>query len=529
MTHRGWSELVRYALLSATLVFAGAGTVRAQTEPRSDLTYDLLVRGGMVLDGSGGPGLSADILIHGGRIAFIGDVDPQTVRANRTIDATGRTVTPGFIDPHAHGNPFDTPAFENFLAMGVTTICLGQDGSSPAGERIRTWMDGVDAAVPGTNIALLVGHGTVRRMAGVPVDAHPDAEQLKRMVELVESALRAGCFGLSTGLEYTAGSHADRRELVAVARPVGQAGGLVMSHMRSEDDDQIEAALDELFDQGVDAGSAVHISHIKVVYGRGVERAEEILVRMQQARERGLRVTADLYPYLASYTGIGIVFPEWAKAPHDYGRVVAERRDELAEYLRRRVTRRNGPEATLLGTGAWKGRTLAEVAAGLGKSFEDVLIDDIGPSGASGAYFVMDDALQQRLLMDPNVMVCTDGSPDMHHPRGYGAFARIIREFVRERGALSLSEAVRKMTGLPARTLGLADRGRLRPGYAADLLIFDPESVTDRATYEEPHQLAEGFDWVIVNGRVVREGGRFNGLRNGQMLRRPRTSSGEGR
>jgi N-acyl-D-amino-acid deacylase len=348
------------------------------------------------------------------------------------------------------------------------------------------------------------------------------------MVELVESALRAGCFGLSTGLEYTAGAHADLRELVAVARPVGQAGGLVMSHMRSEDDDQIEAALDELFDQGLDSGSAVHISHIKVVYGRDAERAEEILVRMQQARERGLRVTADLYPYLASYTGIGIVFPEWAKAPNDYARVVAERRDELAEYLRHRVTRRNGPEATLLGTGPWKGRTLAEVASELGKPFEEVLIDDIGPSGASGAYFVMDDALQQRLLMDPSVMVCTDGGPDMHHPRGYGAFARIIGEFVLQRGSLSLPEAVHKMSGLPARTLGLADRGLLRPGYAADLLVFDPASVTDRATYEEPHQLAEGFDLVIVNGRVVREGGRSNGTRNGRMLRRPRASFREG-
>jgi N-acyl-D-amino-acid deacylase len=311
-------------------------------------------------------------------------------------------------------------------------------------------------------------------------------------------------------------------ELVAIAEPVASAGGMVMSHIRNEDDDQIEESLRELISQGEGSGCAVHVSHIKVVYGRGAGRAEEILELMQKARERGVTVTADLYPYNASYTGIGIVFPDWSLAPNDYATVVAERRIELADYLRRRVNARNGPEATLLATAPWRGKTLAQAAREAGKPFEDLLIDDIGPGGASGAYFVMDPELQARLLKDPHVMVSTDGSPTMFHPRGYGAFARIIREFVIERRLLSIEEAVHKMSGLTASAMDLdmQHRGILAPGCAADILIFSPDNVRDRATYEEPHKLAAGMDWVIVNGIVEREEGIFTGRYGGLVLRR---------
>jgi N-acyl-D-amino-acid deacylase len=243
---------------------------------------------------------------------------------------------------------------------------------------------------------------------------------------------------------------------------------------------------------------------------------------MQAARTAGLRVTADIYPYNASYTGIGIVFPDWAKPPQDYAQVVKVRRAELAEHLRCRVTSRNGPGATLFGTDPWTGRTLAEVAAELGKPFEDVLIDEIGPDGASAAYFVMDAALQERLLVDPHVMICSDGSPTMQHPRGHGAFARVIRKFVVERKLLTLEEAVHKMTGLAAATIGLEriKRGRLAEGYAADLLVFDPQQVRDNATYRQPHQLATGFAWVIVNGQIARENGKATGVRAGLVLKR---------
>jgi N-acyl-D-aspartate/D-glutamate deacylase len=267
----------------------------------------------------------------------------------------------------------------------------------------------------------------------------------------------------------------------------------------------------------------VQVSHIKIVYGHGVDRAEEILAVLDAARAEGLDVTADLYPYTASYTGIGIVFPAWAKEPNDYDEVVRTKRPELAEYLRRRVTLRNGPEATLFGTGKWTGKTLAEVAAELDKPFEDALIDDIGPNGASAAYFVMSPEVMERFLVDPHVMICSDGSPTSSHPRGHGAQARVIRKYVVEDEKLSLEEAVRKMTGLPAATLGLdkMGRGRVQSGFAADLLVFDPARVRDNATFEEPRQLAEGFDWVIVNGKIAREDGQFTDARTGRVLRRP--------
>jgi N-acyl-D-amino-acid deacylase len=297
-----------------------------------------------------------------------------------------------------------------------------------------------------------------------------------------------------------------------------------MSHLRSEDDDQLDRALDELVEQGARSGARVHVAHIKVVYGRGAARAEELLARMQAARDRGVRLSADLYPYEASYTTIGIVFPDFAKSARGYKKVAAARRAELADYLRKRVALRNGPEATLFATPPWRGKTLAAVAKAANKPFEDVLIDDIGPNGASAAFFVLDDALQSRLLADPRVMLSTDGRPGSRHPRAYGSFARVIEEYVRKRGALPLEEAVRKMSGLAAETVGLdriePKRGLLRAGYAADVVVFDPAKIRVRASYAEPNLLSEGFEWVLVNGQVVREKGAHPSVRPGKLLLR---------
>jgi N-acyl-D-amino-acid deacylase len=443
----------------------------------------------------------------------------------QVIDAAGKIVAPGFIDAHAHGNPLseDNKVFHNFLAMGVTTICLGQDGSSPRREDLRPWMDEVDEAGPGVNVVPFVGHATVRRLSGAELDPNPTDEQLAKMAELVADAMDAGCFGLTTGLEYSGGRPASDRELAAVATPVGERGGLVMSHMRTEDDDAVESAIDELVNQGRAGNSAVHVSHIKVVSGHGAARAEEILAHMERARQEGVTITADIYPYTASSTGIGIVFPDWALPPNDYDEVVATRRDELAAYLRERIAFRNGPEATLIGSGQWAGKTLAEIAEELEKPFEDVLIDDLPPGSVSGAYFVMDEELQARLLVDPHVMICSDGSPTSSHPRGHGAFARVIHHFVYETEQLTLEEAVHKMTGLPAATIGLdaVGRGTIAAGNAADIVIFDPHAVNDAANFVEPRELAEGFDTVIVNGQVARLDGEFTDVGAGRVLRRP--------
>ena len=482
--------------------------------------YDSLIFGGIVIDGTGTPGKKVDLLIRGDRIVAIGRIDTTQITVKEHIDVRGRVVTPGFIDIHAHGNPTRTPEFQNFTTMGITTIVLGQDGSSPG--NISEWMKQVEEARPALNIATLIGHGTVRNQAEVKLNPNPSSQDLQNMTRLVEQGLEAGCFGLSTGLEYQPGSLANMEELVSIALPVGEHGSIVQSHLRSEDDDVVQASIAELIDQGERGKCAVHVSHIKVVYGRGVGRAEDILSQMDEARRKGIHITADFYPYTASYTGIGIVFPDWVKPPHNYAEVMGSRRTELSEYLRRRVNQRNGPESTLFGTGSWAGRTLSQIAEDLGKPFEDVLMDDIGPRGAGAAYFVMDQELQDRLIVDPHVMICSDGSPTMRHPRGYGAFAKVIRYYVRETQMLSLEEAIHKMTGLPAETMGLVDmkRGLLKPGFYADVLVFDPDQVYDKATYENPHQLAEGFDWIIVNGTVVRAEGRFTGSRGGMVLRR---------
>lgn len=514
-----------YVALSILVTGAGAEPRTADTGGPASAPYDLLIDGGTLIDGSGEPGRQADLLIRGDRIARIGQIEAADVSVKRVIDATGLVVTPGFIDAHSHGDPLKRPGLDNFLAMGVTTICVGQDGSSPS--NLGSWMRQVEASRTGANIVPFVGHGTVRKLSGVGLQPDPTPTQMQAMQSLVRQAMVRGCWGLTTGLEYQPGSFADLDELIALAKPVAAANGLVMSHMRSEDDDKISGALGELLAQGQGSGCPVHVSHIKVTYGHGAPRAEQVLEQMQTARQAGLTVTADIYPYTASYTGIGIVFPDWAKPPHDYTEVVKSRRGELADYLRRRVTLRNGPDATLLGSGPHAGKTLAQVANELGKPFEDVLIDDITLSGASAAYFVMDAELQDRLLIEPQVMICSDGSATSRHPRGHGAFARVIRKFVVEDQRLPLEEAVHKMTGLSAATVGLdrLRRGRLAQGWAADVLIFDPLGVRDNATYEKPHRLATGFDRVIVNGQVVRVKDRPTGLRAGRLLRRPSDST----
>jgi len=482
-------------------------------------SIDLLIEHGRVLDGRGGEAVDADVVVVGDTIVFVGDTAfsdaDREQRIARTIDAAGRIVAPGFIDLHSHGDPLETPQMENFLAMGVTTITLGQDGDSPDVGPLANWLGEVRDGGIGTNLAMFVGHGTLRDQSGIGMAADPEPADLERMLAMLDETLDY-TFGLSTGLEYNPGLNAKIAELRALAGVVGKHGRMIMSHMRNEDDEALEASIAELLEQGEDA--RVHVSHLKSVYGRGESRADEILGILADARANGIEITADIYPYSASYTGIGIVFPVWAKTEEQFAVAKAERRDELAAYLRDRVNRRNGPEATLIGTGRWTGRTLADVAHELELPFEDVLIDEIGPTGASGAYFVMNDALQARLLRDPDVGVCSDGSPTGFHPRGHGTFARIIESYVNKEHVLTLAEAVRKMTSFAAGVLRIADRGTISPGMKADIIVFDPARVHETATYPEPLQLAEGFDIVIVNGMVARENGMLAAGLHGRVL-----------
>ncbi len=542
-----------FFLLPLLLLFTGCGPADTPDRERDTDTREarqtvasellagdvpVLIYNARIVDGSGSEARAGEVLVEGGRIAGVfwqdeGDGLPADLRERgdlTRIDAGGMVLAPGFIDAHAHGNPLSTPDFDNFLYMGVTTISLGQDGRSPEDGPVAAWMDRVDERGTGVHILHFIGHGTVRDRVEAPPVTGLEPRVLEQMQQVIADAMRDGSFGLSTGTEYNPGYHADAEELAAIARPVAKYGGLVMSHIRSEDDDLVEAAIEELAEQGRRSGARVHVSHIKIVFGKGEERAEEVLALLHRIRDDGVEITADLYPYAASFTGIGIVFPDWAMPPNDFDSVRTHRREELQAFLRERIMLRNGPEATLFGTQPWAGMTLAEVADSLGKPFEDVLIDDIPPGSASAAYFVMDEDVVRRLLLDPLVMVSSDGSPTMRHPRGYGSFAKIIRQYVVDEGVLALEEAVRKMTGLTASTLGLDDPGRvdvprglIREGFAADLVVFDPERVRDRATFEEPHRLAGGMSWVFVDGVPVIADGVRQPVNPAGVIRRQAT------
>lgn len=481
--------------------------------------WDWHISGGTIIDGTGSDAIDTDILIKGDSIGFVGPVDPDTISVANQMDADGKVITPGFVDVHAHGDPLETPGFRNFLGMGVTTILLGQDGSSPAVGELDSWFAKVQEKQPAVNIAMLSGHGSIRRKIDVGKQ-NPTQQELQQMERLLQSDLEAGAFGMSTGLEYVPGMYAGDEELERLAKAVGEQDAVIMSHMRSEDDSKMEASLDELAGQG--EFTQVHASHLKVVYGEGGDRAEEILKYMDEFRNDGIEITADTYPYAASFTGIGIVFPDWAKTESEWQSAVRERPDVLRRFLADKVEQRNGPDAILFGSGDYAGQTLREAANQEGKSPIDLLME-MGPEAASAAHFVMNQELQDRIVQGDQVMISSDGSPTMRHPRGYGSFAKIIRYYVNEKELLSLEEAVYKMSGLPAKTLGLTDRGTIQKGKKADLLIFDPQEIEDRATFENPHGLAKGFDWIMVNGKLVRENSEFKQVRVGNLLKKDRS------
>lgn len=480
--------------------------------PPPPAVWDLAIHNVRIVDGTGAPAQTGGVLVHAGRIYHVGAFDLDTLAVDVVVDGEGKVLAPGFIDPHAHGDALETPGFQNFLAQGVTTIFLGKDGSSPLPGELGQVMDDIDALGPWVHVGWFIGHGSLR--VASPTGYGPSTPaSLDWMEAALEEGFAAGALGLSLGLEYDGGRGADAEELTRLGRVVARHDGVVSSHMRNEDADQVEGALEELLAQGRSSGARVHVSHLKVVLGNDIAQADRILARLAEARTEGIRASADVYPYTASFTGLSILFPDWARPPANYEEAVRTRGDELREHLRARVLSRNGPEATLLASGTWRGQTLAQVAATEGVPFEDILVR-LGPGGARAAYFVMNDAVMRHFLLDPHVLVSTDGSPTMLHPRGYGSFAWVLETLVMREGRLTLEEAVRKMTGATAARFHLSDparmavpRGVVRPGFAADLVLFDPAAVRATATFEAPHTLTEGMVGVWVAGvRVVEDG-----------------------
>ena len=519
----GWSRREVLGAMVASTACAMAPPLWATgTQARLE---GVLLRDVLLVDGTGTPGRRTDVLVRGDRIERIGAISARGLPGIRVIDGGGRVLAPGFIDLHTHGNPLTT-SYAPFLAMGVTTVLLGQDGGSPslpdagtAADSLPAWMDAMDRTTPDINVATLSGHGALRRRAGIDDGTRkPSDAQLAHLQAVLEQDLSAGAFGMSTGLEYVPGRYAETRELASLGPVIAARDGIAMSHMRSEDVGDVRDSIRELV---AAAGPArAHVSHLKVVYGKGEAMAEDLLAFIRSLRGPGQPLTADAYPYEASYTGVAILFPEWALPPSDYAAVLESRRDELRDYLQQRMEKRGGPAALLFGTGRYAGSTLAQVAEQAGRPFAEVLLE-LGPGGGQAAHFVMDRELQDRLLLDPTVAVATDHSPGGSHPRGAGTFAKWIEDFAVRTQRVPLAEAVRKASALPASILGLGDRGTIRVGARADLLLFDPARVHARADYMDPKALAEGFDVVLVNGRPAYEAGALVG-QSGRLLRKGR-------
>ncbi len=535
-------------------------------------TYDILIRGGRVIDGTGNPWFSADVAVKDGRIVAIGRLEGAT--ATRVIDARGLYVVPGFIDLHSHadeglGSP-RTRANPNMIMQGVTTVVVNQDGRSPwpiAEQKALYERQGI-----GTNVVLMVGHGTVRNLIMKEDIQRPATpEEIERMKALVRQGLEEGAFGLSAGLEYVPGRWSTTEELVELAKVVAAYGGFYIAHQRSEGRDpmwknasdptpsiDLLQAVKETIEISARSGVVAVASHLKAK-GASYWGSSYAAVRLiAEARERGLPVYADQYPYDTTGTdGQTVLIPLWALAEEgvDVGgqlgqlaRGRAEVFARLKENLQRRladpkvretiradiaheIDRRGGADRIIVyefPDPKFVGKSLGELARERGEDPVDTALwmqlnGQDRPGGARMRGFSLSELDIEHIMRQEFTATCSDAGTvafgeGIPHPRYYGAFPRKIRRYVFERGVISLPFAIRSMTSLPAQIIGLRDRGLLREGYWADITIFDPEKIADRATYENPHQYAEGIRYVLVNGEFVVDEGKITGKLPGKVL-----------
>jgi len=515
-------------LLTSAVVLA------AQPSP----PFDLLIRGGRVIDGTGNPWVRNDIGVRDGRIAAIGHLPDAA--ASRVIDAGDRVVTPGFIDVHSHAaEGLTRPELRQarpMLSQGVTTLVVNPDGGGPvdiAAQRASLERGGL-----GLNVALLIGHGSVRRAVLAMQDRAPTADELERMRAHVRQAIADGAFGLSSGLFYAPASYAKTDEVVALARIAGAAGGVYASHIRDEANYSIGvvAAVSEVITIAEQSGAVGIVTHMKALGPDNWGLSLAALTRIDRARAAGIQVFADQYPYEASSTGLSAALvPRWALADGDeaFARRAADpaTRPKLVAEMRENLRRRGGPSSLVIahyrGDPALEGKHLGEIAASMKKPPEEAALELISRGSATVVSFNMTDRDIEEIMRRPYTMMSSDGAlvamgEGKPHPRNYGAFARKLARYVREKQVIDLESAIRSMTTLPALVFRMRDRGVLREGAWADIAIFDPAAVRDTATYEDPHRLAEGMSYVLVNGEVVVDGGRFNDRLPGKVLRRER-------
>ncbi len=497
--------------------------------------YDVVIKNARVVNGTGNPWFKADIGIKDGHIAQIGFIADN--QAKQIVDVKYQIVAPGFIDVHAHTeNIFSRPEAENFIRMGVTSLVTGNCGGSVTD--VGKFLGRYETTPLAVNLATLIAHGSVRAKVLGSENRAPTPEELKRMEEIVETAMKEGAVGLSTGLIYVPGTYAKTDEVVSLARVANQYRGLYASHIRSEGDKVFEA-ITEAINIGEQTGIPVEISHFKISSKKHWGKTDETLGLVRSAREKGLVVTVDQYAYTASSTSLDTILPSWAlENGREEGKkrladaatrkkIIAEIKKTLKDSKFKDFSYAN--VASYATNKNFNGLNIKEIAKrekgkdNLNAQIEQILEMYAG-GGAQMVYHKMNEEDVQNIMRAPFTMIASDsgvrefgeGAP---HPRGYGNNARVLGRYVRELKIITLEDAIRKMTSLPAQTFNLKDRGLIKEGFAADLVIFDEKTIADKATFENPHQYPIGITSVFVNGKAEILNGQLTGIRSGIALR----------
>jgi len=506
---------------------------------QSPAQFDLLIKNGRVVDGAGNPWRKAAVGIRGDSIVAVGLLEGAT--AARVVDAGGQVVAPGFIDIHTHASRgiLEVPTAENYVRQGVVTLMEGNDGSSPI--PLKPFLDQVAEKRTSVNFGMFAGQGSIRSKVIGLANRRATAEEVEQMKQLLRQAMADGAFGLSTGLFYIPGNYTPLEEVIELAKVAGAMGGMHISHMRNEADGVIDSVR-ETIAIGEKGGLPTQVTHHKVIGPPNWGRSVDTLKLVSDARARGVDVTLDQYPYTASSTGLTALVPQWAQEGGH--RAMVKRFEDPAARARIKAgivgnikDNRGGgdPKNIVLANCAFdpalNGKSLAQLTEQQGRpataeNAAETAIGLLTRGTCQTVYHAIDEADVVRILTYPWTMIGSDGEVAVFgrgaiHPRSYGTFARVLAVYVREKKLLTLEDAVRKMTSLPAQRLGLLDRGLLRPGMKADIVVFDPAAIADRATFVNPHQYATGVTHVLANGEFVLDNGRITDRRPGRILYGP--------
>jgi N-acyl-D-amino-acid deacylase len=529
------------------LLLAAAASLLISNAPAAE--YDIVIRGGRVLDGAGNPWVLADVAIKDGRIVEIGRIAGS---GKKEIDARGRYVSPGFIDMQDQsGRNLLTSGAESKLRQGVTSLIAGEAGTPVPADEIAGWFDQMDKS--GIPVNFGTYYGAVQARSKVMADraGTPTPEQLDVMRQEVATAMRAGVFGISTALIYAPATFQSKSDLIEMAKVAGQCGGFYVTHMRDESE-KLLPAIQEAIDIGEGGGTKIEIYHLKAAYQPGWGKLmPQALASIEAARARGVDIAADMYVYTAGGTGLNVTVPSWVWADGREKGLERLRDPAVRTRIKKELATGSQPDWSNLvhAPGGWgsvmlagsyspdyakyEGKRLSEIGKLLKKDPADVAWDIVlaaQPNRAGALYFMMSEKDVETALRKPwvsigsdasvsDVMTAPNGGVGRAHPRSYGNFVRVISEYVKKRHVLTLEDAVRKMSGWPAQRMGLADRGLIREGMRADVIVFDLDKLQDVATYEAPVAAATGIDDVIVNGVAAIEGGKMTGARSGRVLR----------